>query len=46
MFAFAKINKPNYLRYRSRKYLSKNNVIGYKMYLSGRFRRRQRAGHY
>jgi hypothetical protein len=42
---FSTINNINYLKSRIKIHTRGNNLIGYKMYLSGRFKRKQRAGH-
>lgn len=40
-----KVLKVNFLRARAKIYSVGSNLIGYKMYLKGRFTRKQRAGH-
>lgn len=45
-YSFSKIFNVNYLKSRIKIHTKGNNLIGYKMYLSGRFSRKQRAGHY
>jgi hypothetical protein len=46
-YKFINKSKINHLKSRSKfKYKTNNNLIGYKMHLKGRFKRKQRAGSY